>query len=166
MSSKHFAILTVLAITSGGILATLFARITAPYTHPQPTLIRQNVPQKRILRHPLKGTSARQQNSVTDSHTSDFYRTIVDNNLFRPLGWTPPRPREPYRLIGTILPTDKNTPKQAILARTTTRRTYTVRIGETLDTDTTIVDIQPKQVTLEKAGVRRTLHLNTIPLLK
>ena len=30
-----------------------------------------------------------------------YYRTIIDNNLFCPLGWTPPRPVEPYRLIGT-----------------------------------------------------------------
>ena len=26
---------------------------------------------------------------------SDFYRTIVDNNLFRPLGWTPPARSNP-----------------------------------------------------------------------
>ena len=45
-------------------------------------------------------------------------------------------------------------------------RTYTVSLGETLDTDATVVDIQPKQVTLEKAGVQRTLHLNTTSLLK
>ena len=42
--------------------------------------------------------------------TEAFYRTIIDNNLFRPLGWTPPRPIEPYRLIGTILPIDAKTP--------------------------------------------------------
>ena len=30
-----------------------------------------------------------------------YYRTIIDNNLFRPLGYrTPPRPIEPYRLLG------------------------------------------------------------------
>jgi len=97
---------------------------------------------------------------------SDFYRTLIDNNLFCPLGWTPPRPRNPYRLLGTILPTDGNTPKQAILERTAARRTYTVSLGETLDKDTIVIDIQPKQVTLEKAGVRRTLRLNTTPLLK
>ena len=42
---------------------------------------------------------------------------------------------------------------------------YTVRIGDTLDIDT-IFEIQAKQITLEKAGVRRTLCLNTTPLLK
>ena len=39
-----------------------------------------------------------------------YYRTIIDNNIFRPLGWTPPRPVEPYRLIGTKLAIDANTP--------------------------------------------------------
>ena len=103
---------------------------------------------------------------MTDFQTTKFYRTIVDNNLFRPLGWCLPRKKEPYRLLGTILPTDGETPPHAIVQRTTAGNTYTVRIGEMLDTDTTVVDIQPKQVTLEKAGVRRTLHLNATSLLK
>lgn len=95
-----------------------------------------------------------------------FKRTIIDNNLFRPLGWRPPRPVEPYRLIGTLIPTDANTPKRAILQRTTARTTDTVSIGDKLDADTCVVDIQPKEVTLEKDGVQRKLHLNTTPLLK
>ena len=98
--------------------------------------------------------------------TSKFYRVIIDNNLFRPLGWRPPRPRELYRLLGTILPTDANTPKQAILQRTAARTTNIVSIGDKLDADTRVVDIQAKQVSLEKAGVRRTLNLNTTRLLK
>ena len=121
----------------------------------------------------IQATSNRLQSrdlGTTDPHcafqSSAFYRTIVDNNLFRPLGWTSKRPREPYRLLGTILPTDANTPKQAILERTAARRTYTGSLGETLDKDTIVIDIQPKQVTLEKASVRRTLRLNTTPLLK
>ena len=47
-----------------------------------------------------------------------YYQTIIDNNLFRPLGWTPPRPKEPYRLIGTIHPTDDRTPPKSILQST------------------------------------------------
>ena len=30
------------------------------------------------------------------SQQSDVYRTIIDNNLFRPLGWQPSRPREKF----------------------------------------------------------------------
>lgn len=96
----------------------------------------------------------------------DFYQTIVNNNLFRPLGWRPPRPREPYRLLGTLIPIDENTLPQAVLRNPVTRTTHIVRIGDALDTDTTVTDIQPKQVILEKAGLQRTLTLNLTPLIK
>ena len=55
---------------------------------------------------------------------------------------------------------------KAILQRTTARTTNIVSIGDKLDADTRVVDIQPKQATLEKAGVQRTLRINTTPLLK
>lgn len=47
--------------------------------------------------------------------TETYYRTIIENNLFRPFGRTPPRPIEPYRLFGTLLPTDDRTPPKAII---------------------------------------------------
>ena len=90
---------------------------------------------------------------------SDFYRTIIDNNLFRPFGWTPARPVEPYRLIGTILPRSANTPPQAILQSTAGNKTYIVTLGSNLDADTQVVDIQSKQVTLSTQGQQRTLML-------
>ena len=98
---------------------------------------------------------------------SNFYRTIIDNNLFRPLGWTPPWPREPYRLLGTLIPINGNTPSQAILQTTTTRTTHIVSIGDRLDLETTVTDIQPKKVLLEKAGQKpRILALNPTPWIK
>ena len=106
------------------------------------------------------------QESLTDFQTSSFYRTIVDNNLFRPLGWTPPRQRAPYRLIGTLIPREGETPPQAILQDIRGKQTYTLMIGDKLNTDTTLIDIQPKQVTLEKAGEQRTLILNPTPVIK
>ena len=90
-----------------------------------------------------------------------YYRTIIDNNLFRPLGWTPARPIEPYRLIGTKLATDATTPPQAIIETTAGEKTYIVSLGESLDAETEVVDIQPKQVTLSTNGQQRTLRLNT-----
>lgn len=113
--------------------------------------------------HPVvwsRSTQTRKLETSKKFQKSDFYRTIIDNNLFRPLGWRPPRPREPYRLIGTIIPTDGKTGAQAIFQTTRGNTTYTVPLGDTLDTDTTVIDIQPKQVTLEKAGKQRTLKLN------
>jgi len=94
---------------------------------------------------------------VFDSET--YYRTIIKNNLFRPLGWTPPRPIEPYRLIGTILPRAANTLPQAILQSTASNTTYIVSIGEKIDALTEVTSIQGKQVVLSTNGEQRTLHL-------
>ena len=95
---------------------------------------------------------------VFDAEVS-FKRTIIDNNLFRPLGWTPPRPIEPYRLIGTILPRSANTPPKAIIQTTAGETTYIVTTGEPLDASTRLVSIESKQVTLSRNGQMRTLHL-------
>ena len=88
-----------------------------------------------------------------------FKRTIIDNNLFRPLGWRPPRPIEPYRLIGTLLPRAANTPPKAIMQFTAGQQTYIVSTGEQLDASTEVVSIQGKSVVLETDREQRTLHL-------
>ena len=113
-------------------------------------------------------TSGVPDTSIADTQQTppDFYRTILDNNLFHPLGWKPARPREPYRLLGTLIPCDGKSQAQAILQKNPAGKTYTVTIGDTLDTDTTLIDIQSKQVILEKRGQQRTLTLNTTPWLK
>ncbi len=90
-----------------------------------------------------------------------FYQTIISNNLFRPLGWRPPRPIEPYRLIGTILPIDANTPPQAIIQSTAGNRTHIVSLGEKIDASTEVVGIEAKQVTLSIGGQERLLSLET-----
>ncbi len=98
--------------------------------------------------------------------STEFYRTIINSNLFRPLGWRPPRPKNLYRLIGTIIPTDGEMQPRAILQGTASNKTQTVSVGDRLDAETTVTDIQPKQVTLEKVEQRKTLKLNTAPWLK
>ena len=111
----------------------------------------------------MRGTSpspsrvARSRPAVFDAET--FKRTIIDNNLFRPLGWTPPRPKEPYRLIGTILPRSAHTPPQAIIQTTAGNKTYIVTTGEKIDALTEVVSIESKAVTLSRNGQQRTLHL-------
>ena len=93
--------------------------------------------------------------------SASYYQTIIDNNLFRPLGWTPPRPTEPYRLLGTLLPRDANTPPKAIIQSTAGDRTYIVSTGDKIEALTEVVSIEGKQVTLETTGNKRTLRLET-----
>ena len=126
---------------------------SAPMRHaPEPVKIQTETAPRRVQQTP----------PVFDTET--YYQTIIDNNLFRPLGWTPPRPVEPYRLLGTILPTDEKIPPQAIIQVSTAgNKTHIVSIGDILDADTKIVDIQPKQVVLDRAGQQTTLKLDTSP---
>ena len=91
-----------------------------------------------------------------------YYRPILDNNLFRPLGWRPAVPVEPYRLIGTVLPRSASTPPQAILQTTAGKQTHIVPLGDSLDSETAVVSISGKSVVLESGGERRTLHLGRV----
>ena len=124
---------------------------TQPRPTPTETTDTFKEPADRRAHRPL--TSPR----VFDSEA--YHSTIIKNNLFRPLGWTPPRPTEPYRLIGTILPRRANTPPKAIIQSTAGNKTYIVTTGENIDASTEVVEIQPKQVRLSRKGQQRTLHL-------
>ena len=82
----------------------------------------------KVIEPPAERRVDRTPQSVFDSVA--YYRPILEYNIFRPLGWTPPRPTEPYRLIGTILPRTTNTPPQAIIETTAGKKTYIVTIGD------------------------------------
>ena len=144
-----------------------FGFVLLKHTQPQPTPTAHVATEKQTVSRAVRSRYLTELDRLRAFQTSEFHRVIIDNNLFRPLGWTSPRPREPYRLLGTLIPTYGNTPSQAILQSTTARTTHIVSIGETLDTDTTVTDIQPKRVTLEKAGQKpRILILNSTPWIK
>lgn len=92
-----------------------------------------------------------------------FYKVIIDNNLFRPLGWTPPKNEPAYSLIGTAVGTD-GAGSQATLLEKRSNRYHFVTIGTKLG-DITVKDIQAKQVTLENAGKPITLKAGELQFL-
>ena len=139
------------------ILPLLFANTQhLPSTPPNKT-VSVSTPRSTTKRPPL----TKDRKAEVPFQETEFYRTIIDNNIFRPLGWRPERPKEPFRLLGTRIPTDGKASPQAIIQATQGNKTYIVTTGDTLFKDTTITDIQPKQVTLEKFGHRRTLKVST-----
>jgi len=105
----------------------------------------------------------------TESHHSDvnlpvfdakaYYSPIVENNLFRPLGWRPKRPIEQYRILGIIIPTAAGILPKAIIQQTIGHQTYIVAPGQKLDKDTEVIGIRPKAITLSKNGIYHILHL-------
>ncbi len=92
-----------------------------------------------------------------------FYKVIIDNDLFRPLGWTPPNNEPAYSLVGTVVHPDGMI-AQATLLEKRSNRYHFVTIGEKLG-DITVKDIQAKQVVLEKDGEPITLKTEAIQFL-
>ncbi len=92
-----------------------------------------------------------------------FYKTIVEYNLFRPLGWTPPKDEPSYSLEGTAV--DQNgVISQATLLERRSNRYHFVTIGTELD-GMTVKDIQAKKVILDKEGETVTLNTGSLQLL-
>ena len=118
----------------------------------------------RNTAHPRTRSFQNDTHADTDTlkvfQQTHFYRTIVQNNLFQPLGTTPTQPRSAYRLLGTTTPPDGRLGGTAFIQHTqdTTQAFITVTLGDRLG-DATVVDIQPKQVTLDAAGHQTTLKL-------
>ncbi len=154
MCPKHRKNITIIY----GIVLKIL--LSFPLTQPQMSAQTIFATQRQTIENKEQSRYTPAQDSLTQFRETEFYRTIIDNNLFRPLGWRPARPRDPYRLLGTLIPEDRDTPRKAILQATVGNTTHTVRIGERLG-EYTLTDIQSKQVTLEKDGQAQTLKLNT-----
>ena len=101
--------------------------------------------------------------SIDFGENAAFYKVIIDNNLFRPLGWTPPNNEPAYSLIGTAVGVN-GAVSQATLLEKRSNRYHFVTIGTKLG-DVTIKDIQAKQVILDKAGKPMTLRAGELQFL-
>ena len=152
---RHLAIVAVVALASGIAFAMVLSRFNRPETPPEmPDTFKTPTHRRARVCH----TTSEFEVSET------YYRKIIDNNLFRPLGWRPPLPIEPYRLIGTILPRSENVlPKaiipKAIIESTAGNTTHIVTTGEKLNASTEVVSIESKAVTLSTDGQQRKLKL-------
>ena len=88
----------------------------------------------------------------------DFYQFIIDNNLFRPLGYRPPRPAPNYQFIGTII-SENDVDTKAIILDLSTRVLHTAGIDERIGEKVTVKEIKKKQVILvDTTGDMITLH--------
>lgn len=129
-----------------------------------------------LLGNLVSNVSAQAAQSVEQNHTakyltaeeqnwreSAFYWTIIENNIFRPLGWTPLKPMPVYRLLGTVISTD-GTSVQAILQEIASEHLHFLRVGDSVG-DATVTEILLKEVKLDKAGRRISLKMGRIQFL-
>lgn len=126
-----------------------------PQMHPQ-----RPIPSESVG-FPLDRIQTRRKTESVRFEDTDFYRTIIDNNLFRPLGWTPPRSVSPYRLLGTLVSgaTDGVWVSKAIIA--VRGEVRVVEIGNALDSETKVLGIDRRSVLLETSGKEQVLTLPT-----
>lgn len=96
-----------------------------------------------------------------------FYNTIIENNIFAPLGYKPPQKTPTYRLLGTKIPVDKITETTAMLQETVgEKKIHFVTIGTKIGQDMMVMDIQPKQIIIKKDNRQIRIKLNTRILLR
>lgn len=101
-------------------------------------------------------TSPRRQ---LNQPSQDFYQPIVENNLFRPLGWRKPDDEPQYTLVGTLIES-KNQRAKAFLIERRSNRYYPVSVGEKVG-DAVVESIKPNEVSLSEDGKTVTLRANS-----
>ncbi len=150
MKVKSFIIglIIPLLLTAGIILYLQHAPKLAPATE---------IPHQKDVIANVEQPKVNAVNSNTTAENPDaFYQLIIDTNIFRPLGWQPPRKQPDYTLIGTAVSQNTADSKAFILERRS-NRLHTVKVGDTLD-DVRVKEIQSKRVTLHEAGKDIVLH--------
>ena len=120
-------------------------------------------PKKPIKVHFVK-THPKKDISTSSKAPNEFYQPIIDNNIFRPLGWRPPKKTPQYTLIGTTIPSDGSNAKAFILERQS-NQLHTVKVGETLG-NVSVKEILSKKVTLREEGKETVLQCEKLQFLR
>jgi len=110
----------------------------------------QTLPQQDMAADALDTKKGKGEINDLPHNPESFYQFIIDNNLFRSLGWQPPKQQPIYTLIGTAVSQNTSDSKAFILERRS-NRFHIVKLGETLG-DARVKKIQSKQVTLREKG--------------
>ena len=137
--------------------------------------LQKSPPKKVYVIHNIERKKSMKKNEKLYAHlkpkpvdpSERFFQTILENNLFAPLGWKPIAAVPTYQLIGTHVPAGRKIEATAILQDTAKEGNLrVVSIGTKLGGDTVVFDIQPKQVILKKGKQRITLALGKFQFLK
>ena len=109
----------------------------------------------------LKGSTVSDVNASNDA--DDYYRVIIENNIFRPLNWKPKQQTPAYTLHGTSVRVGGSSSTAYITDRKT-GQFYAVQVGDKLF-DFTVTEILPKQVKLRNADKSLILYISSISFL-
>ena len=93
----------------------------------------------------------------------DFYRVIIENNLFRPLGWQRPNRDPEYALVATWIGT-RGTVAKALVMERKSSQLYYVAQGEKVG-DAIVENIAANQVSLKASDNIVTLKAESMQFL-
>jgi len=85
-----------------------------------------------------------------------YYQFVIDNNIFRPLGWKPTKKPPNYSLIGTAVSENTEVSKAFIVDRHTNQM-HTVKVGDTIG-EALVKVIKAKRVLLNASGKEIVLN--------
>ena len=162
------------ALKSIGLVGIVLLCCTA-IAHTRLRQLQSRPPKKVYIVHDIERKKSVKKNKKLYAHLipkpidpqEQFFQTILDNNLFAPLGWKPTEATPTYRLLGTYVPIAQKIDATAVLKDTTKAGpTRVVSIGTKLGENTVVFDIQPKQVILKKGKQRITLRLGKFQFLR
>lgn len=105
----------------------------------------------------------RSRNNNSDENSS-FYQVIIDNSLFRPLGWRPPNKEPEYSFVHTSISIDGTKKSEASLIEKRSNRFYTGNVGDEVG-GAIIKEITEKEIILDKNGETITLRRGTLQFL-
>ena len=145
--------MTIKRLSFAGFLLLLiitFGAFLYQQNDPRPnTSIDQPTLKTPLNPHVNKSIPKKNKDAIS-KNTDEFYQPIIDNNIFRRLGWKPPKKPEEYVLIGTAS-TKNNNNSKAFILETKSKQLHTVKIGDSIG-KATITEIRDKQVTMVKDG--------------
>lgn len=145
------------------LIVTVSAFIYRQNTPKSTNDLKYSIEKKQIDVNVIKPETKNNTNTA-NQNPDDFYKVIVDNNIFRRLGWRPPKKEPEYTLIGTLSNPDGDY-TQAIIFERRSNQQKTVKIGETLG-KVRVKEIKPKQVILDEKGKEIKLRLSSQNFLK
>lgn len=120
-----------------------------------------------------RGTENRQQASRwggqtrsrnNESAENSFYQVIIDNSLFRPLGWRPPNKEPEYSFIWTTVDINDTKKSEASVLEKRSNRLYTGSVGDEVGS-AIIKEIKEKEIILDKDGETITLKVGNLQFL-
>ena len=93
-----------------------------------------------------------------------FYQLIIDNNLFRPLGWRTPKKQSNYTLVGTAV-SENIADSEAFILDRSSNHMHIVKVGDVFG-EAVVRVIESRRVILNEAGKEIVLHCGRLQFLR